>query len=78
MFCKQSGYLGVRSDARCVSRHDLTKAGDCCVYGFHDFAVRYPIATKYSAAKLAYLGAVRSLATEVSQHGVRVNAVVPG
>jgi gluconate 5-dehydrogenase len=32
----------------------------------------------YSAAKSAYLGMVRSLATEVSPSGVRVNAIAPG
>ena len=37
-----------------------------------------PLATAYSAAKSAYLGMVRSLSTEVSQHGVRVNAIAPG
>jgi gluconate 5-dehydrogenase len=37
-----------------------------------------PLVTAYSAAKTAYLGMVRSLSTEVSQHGVRVNAIAPG
>jgi len=37
-----------------------------------------PMVLAYSAAKSAYLGMVRSLATEVSEHGVRVNAVAPG
>ena len=32
----------------------------------------------YAAAKSAYLGMVRTLATEVSPHGVRVNAIAPG
>jgi NAD(P)-dependent dehydrogenase (short-subunit alcohol dehydrogenase family) len=37
-----------------------------------------PLVTAYSAAKSAYLGLIRSLATEVSAHGVRVNAIAPG
>jgi gluconate 5-dehydrogenase len=37
-----------------------------------------PQVTAYSAAKSAYLGMVRSLSTEVSPHGVRVNAIAPG
>jgi gluconate 5-dehydrogenase len=37
-----------------------------------------PLVMAYSAAKSAHLGMVRSLATEVSQQGVRVNAIAPG
>jgi NAD(P)-dependent dehydrogenase (short-subunit alcohol dehydrogenase family) len=37
-----------------------------------------PLVMAYSAAKTAYLGMVRSLATEVSCRGVRVNAIAPG
>lgn len=37
-----------------------------------------PLVMAYSAAKSAYLGMVRTLATEVSPHGVRVNAIAPG
>lgn len=37
-----------------------------------------PLVIAYSAAKSAYLGMVRSLASEVSRHGVRVNAIAPG
>jgi NAD(P)-dependent dehydrogenase (short-subunit alcohol dehydrogenase family) len=37
-----------------------------------------PMVVAYAAAKSAYLGMVRSLASEVSPHGVRVNAVAPG
>jgi NAD(P)-dependent dehydrogenase (short-subunit alcohol dehydrogenase family) len=37
-----------------------------------------PKVVAYSAAKSAYLGMVRALATELSPHGVRVNALAPG
>jgi gluconate 5-dehydrogenase len=37
-----------------------------------------PQVAAYSAAKSALLGVVRSLATEWSPHGVRVNAIAPG
>ena len=37
-----------------------------------------PLVVAYSAAKSAYLGMVRSLASEVSGQGVRVNAIAPG
>lgn len=37
-----------------------------------------PQVVAYSAAKSAYLGMVRTLATEVSDQGVRVNAIAPG
>lgn len=37
-----------------------------------------PQVIAYSAAKSAYVGMVRALATEVSGQGVRVNAIAPG
>ncbi|MCX8155250.1 MAG: SDR family oxidoreductase [Verrucomicrobiae bacterium] len=37
-----------------------------------------PKVVAYSAAKSAYVGMVRALATELSPHGVRVNAIAPG
>jgi gluconate 5-dehydrogenase len=37
-----------------------------------------PQVVAYSAAKSAYLGMIRTLAAEVSQHGVRVNGIAPG
>ncbi len=37
-----------------------------------------PMVVAYSAAKSAYLGMVRSLATEFGPEGVRVNAIAPG
>jgi gluconate 5-dehydrogenase len=37
-----------------------------------------PSVIAYAAAKSAYLGMVRTLATEVAVHGIRVNAIAPG
>jgi gluconate 5-dehydrogenase len=37
-----------------------------------------PLVVAYSAAKSAHLGMVRTLATELSPHGVRINAIAPG
>ena len=37
-----------------------------------------PMVIAYSAAKSAYVGMTRTLATEVSARGVRVNAIAPG
>lgn len=37
-----------------------------------------PQVIAYSAAKSAFTGMVRTLATELSEHGVRVNAIAPG
>jgi gluconate 5-dehydrogenase len=37
-----------------------------------------PLVVAYSAAKSAYVGIVRALATEWGAHGVRVNGIAPG
>jgi gluconate 5-dehydrogenase len=37
-----------------------------------------PLIVAYSAAKAAYLGMVRSLASELGPSGIRVNAIAPG
>ncbi|MEO6993744.1 MAG: SDR family oxidoreductase [Lacunisphaera sp.] len=40
------------------------------------FGIPYVMA--YAAAKSAMIGMIRTMATELSQHGVRVNAIAPG
>ncbi len=37
-----------------------------------------PLVVAYSSAKSAMLGMVRTLSTELSPHGIRVNAIAPG
>jgi NAD(P)-dependent dehydrogenase (short-subunit alcohol dehydrogenase family) len=37
-----------------------------------------PLVVAYASAKSAMLGMVRTLSTELSPHGVRVNAIAPG
>ena len=37
-----------------------------------------PLVVAYSAAKSAMLGVIRTMATELSPHGVRVNGIAPG
>lgn len=37
-----------------------------------------PLVAAYSAAKTAYIGMVRSMASELSGQGIRVNAIAPG
>ncbi len=37
-----------------------------------------PLVVAYAAAKSAMVGVVRTLATELSPHGIRVNAIAPG
>jgi NAD(P)-dependent dehydrogenase (short-subunit alcohol dehydrogenase family) len=37
-----------------------------------------PLVVAYSAAKSAMIGMVRTMATELSPHGIRVNAIAPG
>jgi len=37
-----------------------------------------PLVVAYAAAKSAMIGMIRTMATELSSHGVRVNAIAPG
>jgi len=37
-----------------------------------------PLVVAYASAKSAMLGMVRTLSTELSPHGIRVNAIAPG
>jgi len=54
------------------------KAGSVLFTASMASLIGIPLVVAYSAAKSAYVGMVRSLATEWGQHGVRVNAIAPG
>jgi gluconate 5-dehydrogenase len=71
-----------------VAAHNLTRAvlpgmvqrrhGSVIFIASMASLIGIPLVVAYSAAKSAYLGMVRTLAAEVSQDGVRVNAIAPG
>lgn len=54
------------------------RAGSILFMGSMASLFGIPLVVAYSAAKSAYLGMVRTLATELSPHGVRVNMIAPG
>jgi len=71
-----------------VGAHNLTRAvlpgmierqhGSVLFTASMTSLIGMPLVIAYSAAKSAYLGMVRSLAVEVSHHGIRINAIAPG
>ena len=71
--------LGAFSLTRTVAR-GMLEAGTGSVLFTASMASLFgiPYVASYSAAKTAYLGLVRTLATEWSPRGVRVNAIAPG
>lgn len=58
----------------------LKHAGEGSVVNISSTAgvMGYPLRTPYAAAKWAIVGLTKSLAMEVGEHGIRVNAVCPG
>ena len=64
-----------RAVAPSMMRH---KAGSILFIASMASLFGIPKVVAYSAAKSAYLGMVRAMATELSPHGVRVNAIAPG
>lgn len=54
------------------------KKGSILLIGSMASIFGIPLVIAYSTAKTGMLGMVRSLATEVSAHGIRVNAIAPG
>jgi NAD(P)-dependent dehydrogenase (short-subunit alcohol dehydrogenase family) len=58
----------------------MTQAGHGSILFISSMAALFglPNVVAYAAAKSAYMGMVRTLATELSPQGVRVNAIAPG
>lgn len=71
--------LGAHAMTRAAAR-PMIEAGHGSILFISSMAALFgiPRVVAYAAAKSAYLGVVRSLATEFSPHGVRVNAIAPG
>ncbi len=71
--------LGAFSLSRQVAKQMLVSSkGNILFIASLASLIGIPSVTAYSAAKSAYLGMVRSLATEWSPQGIRVNAIAPG
>ena len=71
--------LGAFSLSRQVAKKMLESSkGNILFIASMASLIGIPSVTAYSAAKSAYLGMVRSLATEWSPQGIRVNAIAPG
>lgn len=71
--------LGAHALSRAVARGMIErKSGSILFIASMASIMGIPQVVAYSAAKSAYLGMVRALATELSPHGVRVNAIAPG
>lgn len=71
--------LGAHAMTRAAAKHMLeARHGSILFISSMAALFGLPKVVAYAAAKSAYLGVVRSLATEFSPHGVRVNAIAPG
>lgn len=71
--------VGAHAMTRAAAR-PMIEAGHGSILFISSMAALFgiPRVVAYAAAKSAYLGVARSLATEFSPHGVRVNAIAPG
>ncbi|HEY1662445.1 MAG TPA: SDR family oxidoreductase [Verrucomicrobiae bacterium] len=75
----QTHVLGAFALTREVGRRMVGRKSGCVLFTASMAAfIGMPLIVAYSAAKSAYGGIVRSLASEWGQHGVRVNAIAPG
>jgi NAD(P)-dependent dehydrogenase (short-subunit alcohol dehydrogenase family) len=75
----QTHLFGAFALTREAGRHMVRRKSGCVLFtaSMASF-IGIPQVVAYAAAKSAYLGLVRTLATEWGPHGVRVNAIAPG
>ena len=75
----QTHVLGAFSLTREAARGMMKRRSGCILFtaSMASF-MGIPLIVAYAAAKSAYIGMVRTLATELGPHGVRVNAIAPG
>jgi gluconate 5-dehydrogenase len=75
----QTHVLGAHALSRAVAPGMLERRGGSILFvASMTSLLGMPQVVAYSAAKSALVGMVRSLSTEWSPHGVRVNAIAPG
>ena len=71
--------MGAYSLSRAVAPDMLSNGKGSIIFISSESAlIGLPKVAAYSAAKAAYLGLVRSFASEWSEYGVRINAIIPG
>ena len=75
----QTHVFGAFALTREAGRRMIARRGGCILFtaSMASF-MGIPLIVAYTAAKSAYVGIVRSLASEWGPHGVRVNAIAPG
>lgn len=75
----QTHVFGAFALTREAGRRMILRKSGCVLFTASMSAfLGLPLIVAYSAAKSAYIGIVRSLASEWGAHGVRVNAIAPG
>ena len=75
----QTHVFGAFALTREAGRRMVARKSGCVLFTASMAAfIGIPSVVAYSAAKSAYVGIVRTLATEWGPHGVRVNAIAPG
>ena len=75
----QTHVLGAFALTREAARRMMERRAGCILFtASMSSLMGIPLIVAYSAAKSAYVGMVRTLATELGPHGVRVNAIAPG